>query len=319
MVAYGASTVVEIVGAIVGAYERALRVIRFLGLTMVKQRDDRKPTNVSIHVEFEENQHPAKASIQTTGDLTFYDEDGNEIKPKSLRREMSHDRPKGPKVRTRQTLEHGRGALSGLQQLADYEVIFAIDTNTAEVDGNEVSVAGFMPFSLDARDDGFAVINREKHVQVYEFDTVPDKPELCAIFKLTLDLKKHAGIGRGSHVAIVTDTELGSLEAFNAREAPIYEDHLLPEGFTLLYASSDTGWEVLNKFIRICDKAAEQTIQERRAGDDPEAPFVLVEEIPGIKIRVGRRNAQLSIECPWVADTGLSSGQRVNLYGVKKT
>ena len=285
---------------------------------MGKKQDDRKTTNVSVSVEFEKDRHAAKASVHKNGDITFFDNDGNEIKPKSMKREMSHDRPKGPKIRTRQVLEHGMGAFSGLKQLAEYEVIFAIDTNTAEVDGKGISVAGFIPFSLEPTDDGYVVTNSEEHVQLYEFDRVPEKPELCAILKLTLDLRKHAGIGVKSRVAIITDTELDALDAFNARETSIYEGHFLPEGFTLLYASSDTGWEVPNKFIRICDKAADQTIKERRAGDIPEAPFVSAEAFPNIRIRVGRRNAHLTIENPTVSDIELRPGQRVSLYEKKK-
>ncbi len=286
---------------------------------MGKKNRDQKAANVSVWVEFDEERRPARATVQKNGDIEFFDEAGNEIQPTSVKREMSHDRVKGPKVRTSQVLEHTKGAFSGLQHLAEYEVVFAVDTNTSEVDGNPISVAAFMPFSVEPSDEGFNVVNHEEQVQLYEFDGSSEKPELCAILKLTLDLAKHAGIGESSRVAIVTDTELGSLDSFNERKKPIYGDRNLPDGFTLLYASSDTGWEVLNKFIRICDKAAEQTIKERRAGDNPDAPFVSVEEIPDIKIRVGRRNAKLTIENSNITDIGLRPGQKISLFGVEKS
>lgn len=285
---------------------------------MGRRQNNQKTTNVSISVEFETGHHPAKAIVNQNGDLIFFDEHGDEIKPTSMKREMHHDRIKGRKIRTSQVLEHGKGAFSGLQQLTEYDVIFAIDTNTADLGGKRVSVAGFMPFSLMPADEGYKVVNHENQVQIYEFEGAAEKPELLAILKLALDLTKHAGFGRGSRVAIVTDTELGSLDDFNARKKPIYADIVLPEGFTLLYASSDTGWEVLNKFIRICDKTAEQTIKERRAGDFPQAPFVPLEGIPFVNIRVGHRNAVLTLENPNVADTKLRPGQRIVLYGSKK-
>lgn len=283
-----------------------------------KKKNEQKTTNLSVSVEFENGLHPAKASVKQNGDFIFFDENGNEIKPSRMKREMHHDRMKGPKIRTSQVLEHGKGAISGLQPLAEYDVIFAIDTNTADVSGKRVSVAGFMPFSLVPADEGYTIKNHENQVQIYEFEGAPRKPELLAIWKLVLDLTKHGGIGLGSRVAIVTDTELGSLDDLNAREKPIYANHFLPEGFTLLYASSDTGWEVLNKFIRICDKAAEHTIKERRAGDSPEAPFVPLEDISSVKVRVGHRNAVLTVENSTVADTMLRPGQMVSLHGLQK-
>ncbi len=285
---------------------------------MGKKQDNRKTTNLTINVEFEEGRHASKASVHPNGDITFFDENGVEVRPKSLKREMHHDRAKGRKIRTSQALENGKGAFSGLQQLAKFDIIFAIDTNTADVGGKRVCVTGIMPFSLTPTDEGFRVESHEDHVQIYEFEGEPHKPELFAILKLVFDLVNHAGIGRGSHVVIVTDTELDSLDEFNARKKPIYADHFLPEGFTLMYASSDTGWEAPNKFIRICDTAAKQTIRERRLGDIPKAPFVPMEGFPTISVRVGRRNAVVTIVNPTVVDAGLRLGQKASLYGIKK-
>jgi hypothetical protein len=290
----------------------------FQDFLMSKKKATPKATNTSIRVEFEEDQFPARARLRTRGDITFFDAEGNELKPKLLQREVSHERTKGPKVRTRQLLDHGIGAVSGLQQLANYDVIFAIDTNTAIVEGAQLSVTGFIPFSLEPNDEGYLVKAHETQVQLYEFSSVPEKPELFAILKLANDLSKVGGVRRGSTVAIITDTELDSLDDFNSRKLPIYDGTFLPAGFTLLYTSSDTGAEVPNKFIRICDKAAELTINERRAGEAPSALFQPIAGFPQVGIRVGRRNGILTIGNPQVTDTELQVGQEVTLYGVKK-
>ena len=115
---------------------------------MENSKTNRLDTSVSISFEFEEGCGPVKARLNESGDLTFSDDNGNTIKPKIMKREMRHFRKKGPKIRTMQELDDGIGAISGLRQLANFEVIFAIDTNTVEVGSKRISVTGFIPFSL---------------------------------------------------------------------------------------------------------------------------------------------------------------------------
>lgn len=163
------------------------------------------------------------------------------------------------------------------------------------------------------------VKNLEDHVQIYEFEGEVEKPELLAILKLAFDLKEHAGVSSGSNIAIVTDTELSSLDQFNARSEPIFGKHYLPEGVTLLYASSDTGWEVLNQFIKVCDKAASQAISEYKAGNTyPDHPFLPLSFVPSVSVRVGKRNATLTIENPKISGLKLQDGESLSLFGKKR-
>lgn len=285
---------------------------------MKKREKDQKITNLSVRVRFEAGQKISKASVNESGDFVFIGEFGEEITPISISREMYHDRPKGPKIRSKQVLQSGQGAVSGFSQLTKYDAIFAIDTNTAEVDGNPVSVTGFCPFRLTQNEDGFVVQNLEDSVQIYEFEGKVDNPEMMAISMLVSDLTKCSTVDESQAIAIITDTKLDSIDLFNERSKPIYLDCFLPEGFTLIYASTDTGNEILNKFIRICDKAAELTIRERRAGDAPEVPFQPIVEFPSVKVRVGRRNDKITIENPIVSDFGIEAAEEVAMFGLKK-
>ena len=62
-------------------------------------------------------------------------------------------------------------------------------------------------------------------------------------------------------VAIVVDSELGALQQYNKREKPLVQDIYLPPGFTLVYASADSGMEfIANQLIRICDKCAGEVL-----------------------------------------------------------
>ncbi len=70
---------------------------------------------------------------------------------------------------------------------------------------------------------------------------------------------------RNKTVAIVVDSELGALQQYNKREKPLVQGFYLPSGFTLVYASADTGMAFIsNQLIRICDKCASEVQRYER-------------------------------------------------------
>lgn len=74
--------------------------------------------------------------------------------------------------------------------------------------------------------------------------------------------KLQESIPADKKVGIVVDSELGNLEGYNNRTAPIYEDWYLPENYTLIYATADASDEWCNKMIKQCDKAASIRLKE---------------------------------------------------------
>lgn len=277
-----------------------------------------KPVSLALSVYTGSDSSIKKARITKDGDLKFLDENGVERSPAGIERSVFHDRAKGPKVRTQQKLNDGDGAIHGLEALSRYDVIFAIDTNTKEISGERVSISGFIPFSLEKEGTDYKVVLQENSVQLYDFRGVGEKPELVAIAKLVLDLKKSGASSESVKVGIVTDTELGSLRDFNNCDRPIYKDIFLPKNFSLLYASSDTGFEILNKFIRLCDREAGRTLDDLRSGQVVGGPFVHLPEFPGVTVRVGSRNAKISIDNPKISKGEDWTADRVAVYGIKR-
>jgi hypothetical protein len=281
-----------------------------------KRSPDQKDANLKVSVEFEPGDVPASASILKNGDFVFLDREGRSITPKKMVREMSHDRAKGAKVRTRTSLQDSAGVVGGLSHLASYDVIFAIDTNSVDLGDEFIAVSGFLPFSVRRREGDYFFELGEKSIQIYEFHGLTYKPELFAISKLISDLEKSSA-KKMPRIGIVTDSELGSLDAFNTRTAPLIGEVYLPNHFTLMYASTDTGWEVTNKVLRLCDSAATSHINDIKAKVLPEAPLVTLEGFPSISIRVGRRNAQILIDQANLMELALREGQRVTMWGIK--
>jgi hypothetical protein len=137
--------------------------------------------------------------------------------------------------------------------------IFGIDTNTSLVDGSPVSVVTCCECIKEATTD----IN-VRHP--FTFDplgqmelhgvTVPPEHLGWRIVCGTL-------IGQipelaGKRVAVVVDSSLDELAAINARTLPVNGDWLLPDPFTLIYASADAATSsVASALIRPCDRLGE--------------------------------------------------------------
>lgn len=275
--------------------------------------DNRKAANLIISFAVPKNKKVTGVSITPAGDILLKDEEGAVIAPENLVREVSYDRPKGPKVQSRQRLDGNVGCVGGLRELCRYESVFCIDTNTRVIGGNHVSAACFVccQFRLDG--EKFRVECEEK-VNVYEFHNVPSSPELLAILKVARDIKRSSDFSDGLRFAFVTDSELGMHGDFNARRKPIYGNYCLPEGFSLLYASTDTGQEVLNRILRFCDRRAGKYLDFLEEGTVKVTSLNILEEDERIRYRYMFQEG-LEIVNPLVSEMRIQPGARIALYG----
>lgn len=76
-----------------------------------------------------------------------------------------------------------------------------------------------------------------------------------------LNLRKNMTLG------LVVDSELGRHPAINRREEPYYKDNYLPESVGLIYASSDTGTDVPNTLIKLCDSGSRKLFNMIQLGE----------------------------------------------------
>jgi len=179
---------------------------------------------------------------------------------------MSHERDtanKEPKIRTRNGTTPGGISIGGIAELEKFDYIFAIDTNSKIFDKVKISVACFLSLKINSSKDGYrlAPAGPAQLIEIYDCN---DNPELAAILEIAIQelaLQQQYNADHKLNVAIITDTELGLHSAINSRSAPIYKGQFLPEGFSLIYASSDTGNELPNSLIKACDKAATEHLK----------------------------------------------------------
>jgi hypothetical protein len=257
-----------------------------------------------------------KASIKPTGEFIFLDDQGAEIVPEYMERTIHYERPKGPKVQSNQKIPGELCTISGLSELDQYDSIMVIDTNTVEIKENTVSVACFLNCRLIPENDKFKV-DAQGNLNFYEFHNVTGNPELLAIFKVATDIKASLNNSKKTRIVFVTDTELGLHNDINNQSAPLYEQHYLPEQFRLLYASADTGREILNRLIRACDHQASLYIKYLQKGEIKESELQPLAGVKGVKYRYMSRK-DFEIINPVVGGLKIQEGSKISLYGIKE-
>lgn len=142
---------------------------------------------------------------------------------------------------------------------------FAIDTNTREIEGVQVSVTSVI--------QGY-VLDTAKGVGSYKLDTyyteaninVAGNPETVAICKLISKVSKEFAGNENLRFGIITDSELGLIDKYNARTEFLLPGLLLPPNFHIMYATADAGRDTFmpNKMMAMCDQEAKAALASGR-------------------------------------------------------
>ena len=225
----------------------------------------RKQRVHEIRFDFGRDQVIGGLNEAEDGTLTFYDGEGKKVDPVHIEVGWGYLRDKGPKVLARmQALPHDiQGNVS--RGLTRFDWVFAVDTNTVEIGGVRVSVAAshlLANIGVSGRQWTFTPVAQE----AFEFHDATEPPERVAWWEIIQRVRTEADI-RAGRLALVVDSDLGSLSDFNARRIPIVDGYHLPEGVELVYGSADGGTQeqITAAAIAECDRRATQILNRRRA------------------------------------------------------
>lgn len=176
---------------------------------------------------------------------------------------QSYPRKKSPKVLVGGEIRGGY-ALNPNALLLGYDYIFSIDTNTKKIYEHEISVTGVVYAILDV--SGEIVNMKYTHMCALEFWDSEVNAELLGLYAIIGAIKKNEGF-RDKDIAILVDANLGILDDINSRKKPILPGCMLPENIRLIYATADSGSNVVNVLMRQSDKIATQKLNEIVSSD----------------------------------------------------
>ncbi len=146
-----------------------------------------------------------------------------------------------------------------------YDRVYCVDTNTA-VARNGSRIAVTTAIAVTSKNIGNTAIHvsSDNTIELVATDPPPGNPEVHGIWMMLAHMwKNHPQLLQGK-LAIITDTELGKVKAWNERAEPFYDGHRLPEGVDIFYASADAGSEEFlpNYLMRTCDSLSTRKLRE---------------------------------------------------------
>lgn len=274
-----------------------------------------KKTQLSIEFSVPQGTGKVKATISPDGSITFLDETGESVAPDYMSRTVSYPRSKGPKIQLQGRTDRGGVTIGGVSELSLFDSVFVIDTNSRKIGHSRVSVACFVCLRFTSAESS-TTVNAEEKINIYEFHDVPGNPEMLAILKVANDVARSSLSNERPKIRFVTDSELGAIESISSRRSPIYAAHLLPENMSLEYASSDTGQEALNRFIRFCDKQSSRYLDLLESGELEAAKLQSLDEDPTVKYRY-MSQVGLEVLNPEIRGPSIGPNTTYTLYGIK--
>jgi hypothetical protein len=147
---------------------------------------------------------------------------------------------------------NGKAIFNPIRILTNYDIIYAIDTNTKTIKENTISVSSILECYPTTHTENDQIKIKYRINGNMLFKNCPNNPEKYAWARLVAMITSSHDYSDN-----YTDHDVGRHHQYNSRQLPVYEDIYLPSNFELVYASSDTSNDsILNVFITKCDKNA---------------------------------------------------------------
>ena len=146
---------------------------------------------------------------------------------------------------------------------SNFNRVFAIDTNTKQIDNNKISVCSIIEsYFGNKQNNQISFFYRKCGILLFKNcpDNLEEKFSWVKFIKLIISSQNY---NDNLKYAIITDHDFGNHNKYNNKELPLIRGFYLPNNFTLIYASSDTGKEfLLNKLIIKCEKDAKRILSK---------------------------------------------------------
>ena len=179
---------------------------------------------------------------------------GCELTAKTVTVEQTYERKKGPKVLNRAVLKPSQMFANPNRALEQFHEIYAVDTNTKILDSVPISVCGVVGGQNTKIEIPHHTAVRYGPLSCIEFHNVTEKQENVGWMEVVKAIRRSPSYNDKRRIAIIVDSDLGMINSYNNREVGICGKFFLPDNFSLVYASADTGSEnIANKMIKLAD------------------------------------------------------------------
>jgi hypothetical protein len=222
----------------------------------MKNDSERKPRNERILVTTQDQVSSINVGFDpVTGKIHF---DKAVINSHS---EVTYDRTKGEKIVSKIPLPPNELRIDPNAAMeSTFDIVFAVDTNTKAIRGETTSVTGVVQCQKIFIADQSAMAERVWHYFspiAFAFTGARDPTERAGWALVIEQIHNSADYAQYERIGIIVDAYLGDLPSYNSRKEPIVPGVFLPERFSLLYASADTGGEYFaNQMLSHADRAA---------------------------------------------------------------
>ncbi len=157
--------------------------------------------------------------------------------------------------------------------LSRYDEVFAVDTNTKQIDGQNVAVVSVVRcrFAKPITGDIAFTCWAEPCFELRN-PTVP--AERLGWRMILGGIQASPGFDKASSIAVVADAFLDDLPRLNKRETPVLGSFFVPPKCDLIYASADaTGNGIVNHLISTCDRFAGVVLRALEENSSPGVPL----------------------------------------------
>lgn len=221
-----------------------------------------------IRIDFGKDQVLSGMNVSEDGILQFFGEKGEKVNPQTIEVGSIYARhAKPPKVLTRLSADIEDIQLDANRGLLRFPFVFAVDTNTRQI--NHINVSVTSAIFITKIEIGEEVWNAQIVLQdAVEFHNATAPPERIGWLEVMKNILSTPGIN--TPVALIVDSDLGSLARFNARIEPLIEGFYLPEGIELIYGCGDRGTQefIANAAIADCDRIASKFLERLINNED---------------------------------------------------
>jgi hypothetical protein len=187
---------------------------------------------------------------------------GLPLTPESAYHDITFDRKKNPKILNKISLDPKQLSVDPHLALKNFDLIYAIDTNTKLVNHEVISISAIVLCKL-IHSMNKAIIAEYAPIHCLEFRNIKQNAENIAWMKSIQLITANPSYSPKLKIGFVVDSNLGNLPAYNKRTVPIYADFYLPQNIELIYASADVGKEfIVNKLISLSDKEAKILLED---------------------------------------------------------